>query len=156
MCVVCICMCVYICIYAYIDTYMCIYRHMSLYTYICIHKSPCFLLFCGNFFSYIRYIRLKRLGVSPGLRACWPWNGRQAGIALAGWAESWVVKRDRWTFCASVNMFWALGKSDWQLLNEYWGNIVLSWCFPPLPEMRYSLCKQTFWKTGSLQQLFPA
>lgn len=67
------------------------------------------------------YIRMKLLGVSLSLCASRHWSGKQAGIASAGGLESWVVKRDRWTFCANINMLWALGKSDWQLLNEYWG-----------------------------------
>lgn len=75
---------------------------------------------------------MELLGVSPGLHTSKSWSGKQAGAASAGLLGRWVIKRDRRTFCANVNMLSALGKSDWQLLNEYWGKHCLFLLFSSL------------------------
>jgi hypothetical protein len=57
------------------------------------------------------------LGLSSSLGLKWQasWCSRLGSAGELG------PQRDRWTFCASVNMLWALGESDWQLSKRYWG-----------------------------------
>lgn len=98
---------------------MCAYRHVFVYIFISIKALafyssvevslvPCFISEWSHWLCFPESV-------------CW-----QAEVAskleqpvLPG--KSWVIMRDRWAFWANVNMLWALGKSDWQLLNEYWG-----------------------------------